>query len=298
MKIVAGLGNTEDYETYVMAGASELFCGYIPGEWLLKYGIRAAVNRREVRYYNVQIGSLNDLMILRKKIEHFGIPVTIAFNSLFYSDDQADTLRKTIGELTELGYKDYIIASEKLFDIKNAKLHLSGEYGELNHELAGRLINGGISRIIFPRQTEIAEMKSIISSNPGLQYEAFVLNEKCHFTGAYCNSLHCDELCHACRIPYKITDMQYDFYEDQTEYRPGFSGCALCSLWRLRDAGITHIKLVSRGNSTEATRQDIFLLKKALEILEAASTEDMYITEMKKELFPKGCSINCYYILT
>ena len=37
-----------------------------------------------------------------------------------------------------------------------------------------------------------------------LEYEAFALNELCHFTGAFCSSLHCDELAPACRLPYRL----------------------------------------------------------------------------------------------
>lgn len=30
MKIVAGLGSIDEYETFVKAGADEFFCGYVP----------------------------------------------------------------------------------------------------------------------------------------------------------------------------------------------------------------------------------------------------------------------------
>ncbi|MFQ8776683.1 MAG: hypothetical protein ACLR78_03340 [Roseburia sp.] len=36
------------------------------------------------------------------------------------------------------------------------------------------------------------------------EFEAFALNELCQFSGAFCNSLHCDEMGHLCRVPYKI----------------------------------------------------------------------------------------------
>ena len=43
----------------------------------------------------------------------------------------------------------------------------------------------------------------MIRAGAGLEFEAFVLNRLCQFTGAFCNSLHCDELGHLCRVPYE-----------------------------------------------------------------------------------------------
>ena len=61
MKIVAGLGSIDEYETFVKAGADEFFCGYVPFSWAEKYGVIHPLNRREVLFYNVQIGSMSEL---------------------------------------------------------------------------------------------------------------------------------------------------------------------------------------------------------------------------------------------
>lgn len=82
MKITAGLGAIDEYIPYVEAGADELFCGYVPGNWALKYGSMLPLNRREVLYYNVQIGSSSELEILRRMIEHYQVPVSITLISI------------------------------------------------------------------------------------------------------------------------------------------------------------------------------------------------------------------------
>jgi putative protease len=64
----------------------------------------------------------------------------------------------------------------------------------------------------------------------------------------------------------------------------------------MKQIGITHLKLVGRGNYTDFMEKDIRQLRKALEILENASSEEEYQNEMKASLFPVGCSQNCYYI--
>ena len=58
--------------------------------------------------------------------------------------------------------------------------------------------------------------KNIIKNNPKLEYEAFAMNELCHFHGAFCSSLHCDELCHMCHVPYKIGNV-YDKHEENCD---------------------------------------------------------------------------------
>ena len=104
----------------------------------------------------------------------------------------------------------------------------------------------------------------MIRAGAGLEFEAFVLNELCQFTGAFCNSLHCDELGHLCRVPYELgrvrrkllsgNDVNFDdeaLTLDEEGYLCGATGCGLCALYALQRAGITHLKLVGRGNHAD-----------------------------------------------
>ena len=56
------------------------------------------------------------------------------------------------------------------------------------------------------------------------------------------------------------------------------------------------MKLVGRGNHVDSMEQDIRNLRKALEILEQEEAENAFRKKMKQELFPNGCSRNCYYL--
>ena len=82
---------------------------------------------------------------------------------------------------------------------------------------------------------------------------------------------------------------------DPDGYLCGATGCGLCALYRLRKAGITHLKLVGRGNYVDFMEKDIRNLKTALDILEHVDTEEEYIRDIKRTLFPYGCSGLCYY---
>ena len=82
---------------------------------------------------------------------------------------------------------------------------------------------------------------------------------------------------------------------DEDGYLTGSTGCGLCALYRMKQVGITHLKLVGRGNYTDFMEKDIRQLRKTLDILENSDSEAQYQKKMKASLFPDGCSQNCYY---
>lgn len=319
MKITAGLGSLEDYETLVHAGADEVFCGYVPYAWNERFGNLMPLNRREVLFYHVQIGTLEEMKLLSRLMKAYRVPVAITLNALYYTQEQLPVIGNMIRELSELGFQDYIIAdiglvlylvAEKI----SCRIHMSGEIGEWNrgtmellHSICGKGdANPQLKRLIFHRKNTIEDMQSMISfmksQNTDLEYEAFFLNEMCHFTGGFCNSLHCDEMVHICQLPYRLVPTHKNMTlvsemkeQEETKECVGDTGCGLCALWRLKEAGVTHLKVVGRGKSACKMAEDIQNVRNALSLLEQARSESDYMEEMKKQLFPQGCSHNCYY---
>ncbi len=324
MKIVAGLGSIDEYETFVKAGADEFFCGYVPFPWAEKYGVIHPLNRREVLFYNVQIGSMSELQILKKMVDYYGKPVELTFNSIYYTGEQYPVIAEIITQCMAAGFENFIIADPALMlylrqQKINCGIHLSGETAEVNRGMLEQMLPFGIRRVIFHRKNSLEDMQSCIKeADFPHEYEAFILNELCHFSGAFCNSLHCDELTHLCRVPYELGNLhkkeetdaaQKDVAEtdriqgkegkglplDEDGYLTGSTGCGLCALYRMKQVGITHLKLVGRGNYTDFMEKDIRQLRKALDILENSDSEAQYQKKMKASLFPDGCSQNCYY---
>lgn len=324
MKIVAGLGSIDEYETFVKAGADEFFCGYVPFSWAEKYGVIHPLNRREVLFYNVQIGSMSELQILKKMVDYYGKPVELTFNSIYYTGEQYPVIAEIIIQCMAAGFENFIIADPALMlylrqQKINCGIHLSGETADVNRGMLEQMLPFGIRRVIFHRKNSLEDMQSCIKeADFPHEYEAFILNELCHFSGAFCNSLHCDELTHLCRVPYELGNLhkkeetdaaQKDVAEtdriqgkegkglplDEDGYLTGSTGCGLCALYRMKQVGITHLKLVGRGNYTDFMEKDIRQLRKALDILENSDSEAQYQKKMKASLFPDGCSQNCYY---
>ena len=366
MKIVAGLGSLDEYIRYAEAGADEFFCGYVPYSWSKKYGTVLPLNRREVLCYNVQLGAFSELEILSEMVKKYGKPVHLTFNSLYYIPEQYPEIARIISRCMEIGFHSYIIADPALIvylreNNVNCEIHLSGECGEINSQMVASLGKMRLKRVIFHRKNTFEDMKAVVDKcgnkelesitdvekltgwNPVTgcvlnskeneaeaekipEFEAFILNEMCQFTGAFCNSLHCDELGYLCRVPYQLGTLKTedasnkifhhiipgerqlsddfaaddltastDFSYDSTGYLCGETGCGLCALYQLKKAGITHLKLVGRGNYTDYMEKDIRNLRAALEILDQSVNEIDFKRQIKNQIFPNGCSGNCYY---
>ena len=330
MKIVAGLGCIDDYPLFCEAGADEFFCGYVPYTWTKRYGTTLALNRREVLCYQVQLGAYSELEILAGMREVYKRPIHLTFNSLYYIPEQYPMIEDIIRSCMELDFQSFILADPALIvylrkQRVDCQIHLSGETGENNRKMLETFQNLDLKRMIFHRKNTIEDMASMIAARKtagekrsGTEFEAFVLNELCQFSGSFCNSLHCDELTHLCRVPYELGNLhkkeetdaaQKDVAEtdriqekegkglplDEDGYLTGSTGCGLCALYRMKQVGITHLKLVGRGNYTDFMEKDIRQLRKALDILEKSDNELQYQREMKASLFPDGCSQNCYY---
>ena len=339
MKITSGLGSIDDYPRYVRAGADELFCGYVPFSWSEKYGTVLPLNRREVLNYNVQIGSFSELEILANMVQKYQKPVHLTFNSLYYRPEQYEEIARIIQQCRSIGFDSYILADPALLvylrkEKIDCEVHLSGDLGTVNSAMTEVFAKEYPKRIIFQRKNTISEMRAVIRHITAqkeaarkewtypTEFEAFALNELCQFSGAFCNSLHCDEMGYLCRVPYwkKPMSLSESKLEKQEKNHPGenisisewdsaselmnpvsedgylcgATGCGLCTLKQLSDVGITHLKLVGRGNYTDFMERDIRNLRRTLEILEDSSTEEEYIRAMKAELFPNGCSHMCY----
>ena len=215
MKIIAGLGSIDEYVRYVEAGADEFFCGYVPYEWNRKYGTILPLNRREVLGINVQIGAESELRILAALVRKYGKPVHLTFNSLYYTPEQYPEIADVLRRCMALGFSSFIIADPALLIyLKNngirCEIHLSGETAEVNSRMSDVFDRLDVDRLIFHRKNSFADMESVIlherekGSRGVCEFEAFALNELCQFSGAFCNSLHCDEMGHLCRVPYQI----------------------------------------------------------------------------------------------
>lgn len=308
MRITAGLASVDQYPLYVSAGADEVFCGYVPDSWTRLYGLSLPLNRREVRYCPVQIGGRNELRILAAMQRDLGIPVTLTFNAPFYRPDQLPVLTDLMEQCLADGFRSFIVADPGLmFLIKERgllpelHLHVSGEAGEINSEVWENWRELGMERLIFPRQTALRDMKELIRKDRErypdrpVCTEAFIMNEMCHYTGAFCAGLHCDEFPHLCHLPFRTAPLDSGDPLPTLPVAPEQTGedrpCGLCALDALKDVGVEVLKVVGRGAFTEEMIDSIRRVRHALTLTE----QGLPSRQIGSAVFPDGCSGRCYY---
>ena len=285
MKITAGLGSIDDYPAYAKAGADEVFIGYVPETWQQKYGPGYPLNRREVCFCNVQAGSRSELEILSGMTKEYGTSVSIAFNGLVFTGEQYPVIAGIMEDCLKLGFRSVIIADIGLLLYldrtglsRELDIHVSGEFGEMNHFIVSQLGDLGVSRIIFHRKVSAGNMAAIISEQKKeepasgrkqpMAYEAFILNENCHFNGAYCNTVHCDEMPPMCRMPYRFGGKDIRRERTEADESETFSyDYGLAGLPVLEKAGIGWLKIVGRGADPDFMTECIRKVRNQIETL-------------------------------
>jgi collagenase-like PrtC family protease len=295
MKIVTPLTNVDCYEPLVEAGADEFFCGIIPFRWLEKYGSLMPINRRESVVGKYNITEMNSMKIINRMVEKYHVPVKITFNAHYYISEQYPILHRLILDLMDIGFNTFIISDFAFIAYLRDKeikcdIHVSGE-SEVTNRLSMEFFNQfNVSRYVFPRKITLNDMKECILKNSieNIEYEAFVMNSLCRYSGAFCNAVHSDDMIHICDIPFKLTretensgrfkivdkiinksrafsannlnNLNIDTSKEG--YKLGSSGCGACRIKELRDIGVTHGKVVGRGNKLENLVKDIRDVKK------------------------------------
>lgn len=174
-------------------------------------------------------------------VKEYGRPVHLTFNSLYYIPEQYPEIAEIIKRCMEIGFHSYIIADPALIlylrqNNIDCEIHLSGETAEVNRGMVDFFQKLKLKRVIFHRKNTIKDMQSIIAyqriteteqsghvqnvmpEQSRVEFEAFILNELCQFTGAFCNSLHCDEMGYLCRVPYRLGAMSTRKVQESTKF--------------------------------------------------------------------------------
>jgi Collagenase and related proteases len=324
MKIVTPLSQMNHYVSLAEAGADEFYCGIIPPEWLNTYNVTMPINRREWLLSTCNICTYSTLRIIRRMVDEYHVPIKITLNAHYYVKEQYSMILDIVKRLTYYGFDTFIIADIALIlylreNGINCKIHLSGEAEVINHLSMQFYDQLNISRYVFPRKVTLADIKNIIQYHGKelYEYEAFFLNSICQFSGGFCNSIHGDQFQTTCWLPYKTVQT----CEDSDRFRntakmlkiinkvtnkeinkqgntvmSGFaaSGCGICRLNDLKDAGIEYLKVVGRGHDLDSLIKDIENIKSIIKMANYVDSSH-YAEKVKSEYFQNQCPIRCYY---
>jgi putative protease len=269
MKILAPLRHSDEVAPLCAAGAHEFYCGLTPPGWNEAFG-PTWVHRR-----NPKSAGVPDIDDLRRIVAlAHPRPVFATLNAPSYPAGAVPRLVEFGRRLVDdVGVAALIVAEWELLLALCAKglaarVHISSLASCRNAGAAAFYRDLGVSRVILPRQVTLGEIEEI--AIPGLEWEAFLLNDGCVFEEGICATTHAfgpycigDRIGTGSRGPdgrigirTRGLDDRYEFFKwtlnncgCQTSRGYTLGPCGLCALPRLARIGIASLKVVGREAS-------------------------------------------------
>ena len=179
------------------AGATELYCGIMRREVQREFTNVFSFNSRQISEANLpEIGELAEVV---SEARVRGMKVFVTYNAL-YIEDQFEALKSEIEKVIACKPDGLIVADialmiylkERYPDVKIVVSTLGGTFNSRTALMYRAL---GAARIIFPRHLTVGEIADIATACPELEYEAFIMSDRCYFPNALCKFEHA-----ACRV--------------------------------------------------------------------------------------------------
>jgi len=277
MRIVVGLpGDAEPRTVGELAesGADEFFVGYVPPGWWRRWGVEVSPNRRFRA--GSQFLAPESLAAAVAAARALGRPVFLTLNEHALVPEQLPLADEAVATAVTAGVSGLILATPELgprYSGRHPGLRLvaSGEAPVYNRAALEQVARLGFERVILPREVALGEMDTLVACGGplGLEFEAFLLGEWCVYNGALCLTCHGygqdGDFCssHTVRAvldvrtrtagldrPGGATRTTVEPPEPTSDGRLASlrDACALCSLERMREAGVTHVKVPGRAS--------------------------------------------------
>jgi len=335
MKLTVPISHPEEVEMLAGNGAGEFFCGFVPPEWLERYGGAFWLNRRGPVTGNLV--QRDDVSLLAERSHAFGIPVHVTFNAPYYTPEQQEFLLPLIGRLARESGIDGVIVSDVgfLVALRSAfpelSVHASSVMATLNPGMIGFLEEVGVRRVIFPRSLGVREIAELCGSAAGrVETEAFVMNEGCVFEEGYCMTTHrsAGALCvQLPGVPHRIVPLRegsagspagedgdrarelMGAFKDWVWFQNGCGNsmnasgipngpCGLCALFDLARTGVTSLKISGRGASSYRKLVSLQMVRAVLDLVrQGAPREEAARKAVTLRNTPNFCEAGymCYY---
>ncbi len=208
-----------------------------------------------------------------------GKPVFITFNAPFYPPGGVEMLAEFATSMLKIGVSGFIVADmELMLELIErgyaSKIHVSSLAACTNKASAEFFRNLGVSRVILPRHLTIEEIEALII--PGLEFEAFMMNDGCVFEEGLCATTHavgpfCEKDGEGEEGISIDTKERYAFWKwllnscgCRTSQTYPMGPCGVCALPRLISAGVSHFKVVGREASLQRKLASVHLASLSL----------------------------------
>lgn len=316
-------------------GAGEFYCGFVPPEWLERYGGAFWLNRRGPVSGNLH--RRDDVALVTERAHVRRVPVFVTFNAPYYTPEQQEFLLPVVEALSAEASIDGVIVSDLgfLMAVRNAfpglPAHASSMMATLNPGMVELLDSLGARRVIFPRSLGLSAIAELCAAARGrLETEAFVMNEGCVFEEGYCMTTHrsAGALCvQLPAVPHRFlplavapssplvaasTEVSRELmgsFGDWVWFQNGCGNsvssggipngpCGLCALYDLARTGLTSLKIAGRSASAFRKLVSLQLVRAVLDLVEkGADRQETARRAMELRKTPEYCGSRymCYY---
>lgn len=328
MRIVAPISRLAEIAVLAAAGADELYCGLAAPAWSGRFPA-ASSNRRP----SGNLASYEDLGRAVELAHAHGATLSLVLNAQHYPAARAEAAADIAGRFAALGGDALIVSDLGLLhrlasQLPSLRVHVSSVATCRNAGAARLCRELGARRLILPRDVTIEEAAGIAAEVPGIEIEAFVLNDGCVFEEGACHTIHLPGRLGGpiCLDRYEYTYRRRDgrappphlqarlkendeAYERWLWYRfsCGFSTtpqglpfgpCGLCAMPALRRGGLAAVKIAGREAPTARKLGSVRMVRAVLERI-AAGADDAAVKRFASGLRPseEHCATGfmCYY---
>lgn len=312
MKITSPVKSKEFVERIIKAGAGELFGGVIDPIWQNKYGKYIEFNRRGSYGKQGNCQSYQEIGEIIQIADDYGVEFDLTINALQMWEEQIPYVRSILEKYKKVGGRNVIVSDLSIIPIAREydfNVIISSCANVYNTYIAQYLKLEGCSKIIFPRDISVQEMRNISETVPDMQYEMFMMNSGCRFQDGNCLGVHntrFKELCSFCGKEgwdyHRLDGMELSSEEKQSafivseQYRRLLKhACGQCMIYPMKN-WIDSVKVLERTGSEERLIELIQLTNS--NICLADESKD-YVTYLEKMTFPEQSEckkhMSCYY---
>lgn len=305
MKLLAPVNSLASAEIQVASGADEIYVGLensIFNNYSFsgrgqkgKDGVRIVPNKEELRDIislahknNVEVSLAANTPLFADSLNRDHVFNHEYMNGIYQSIEYGidNLIVGDIGLLTQLGKMNLPV-----------NLHASTFFDTMNLEQVKFLKELGASRVVLTYQCSMEEIDTICAANL-IEVEVFGYLSCSFFNGA-CNFVHNmgEEWSQAgknigvpCKAKYKV---RIDNNEYILPYLDAELGCGLCSVYKLKKAGVDVIKVVGRDRDAKVTECVTKVFRNAIDMVEDCENEREFIEKMKPNTYDWWKKILC-----
>jgi U32 family peptidase len=329
MKIVSGASSIKTFLERIEAGVDEIFCGYIPEEWIDRYKYLVSPNRRWGKLANFT--SIDKLKLAIKIAHRNNVKVSFTLNAHVYNDIQMDLIKKIIDDAIGAGIDAVIVADLGVLLFLRERypslpIHVSTGGTVFNSEAIDFYNNLGVKRIVFPRSLKPEEIAKMTNNYPSLEFEVFMSGARCANIDGFCffehaimyfaNTKNMDNY-PMCSLDYgvevitknKITKEDYQRISTKFVKMRNFNvhpkACGACYLYEFSRNNIEFVKIPARASSGENNRKKVIqetrFIKEVISSIGDFENEvdfQAYVRNKFYDSFNIKCTkkgVNCYY---